>query len=51
MAPELMSEPWYSFLSEVDRAATARIAMHCIGGFAVSLYYGRARPTRRYRRR
>ena len=45
MAPELMPEPWYSFLSEVDRAATARIAMHCIGGFAVSLYYGLARRT------
>jgi hypothetical protein len=45
MASERMPEPWYSFLSEVDRAATGQIAMHCIGGLAVSLYYGLARPT------
>jgi hypothetical protein len=45
MASEQLPEPWHSFLSEIDRAATSPIAMHCIGGFAVSLYYGLARPT------
>jgi hypothetical protein len=45
MASEPLAEPWHSFLSDIDRAATGHIALHCIGGFAVSLYYGLARPT------
>jgi len=44
MANEL-SEPWRSFLDEIDRSAPSDIALNCIGGFAVSLYYGLARPT------
>ena len=44
MANEL-SEPWRSFLDEINRSAPSDIALNCIGGFAVSLYYGLARPT------
>jgi len=40
-----LSEPWRSFLDEIDRSAPSDIALNCIGGFAVSLYYGLARPT------
>jgi hypothetical protein len=45
MAPERLPEPWFSFLSDIDRAATSEIVMHCIGGFAVSLHYGIGRAT------
>lgn len=45
MASERLPEPWLSFLSGIDRAATAPISLQCIGGFAVSLYYGISRPT------
>jgi len=45
MASERMPEPWFSFLSAIDRAATAPISLQCIGGFAVSLHYGLSRPT------
>ena len=46
MSPdERLFEPWRSFLHDLDRAATTEIALHCIGGFAVSLYYGLDRPT------
>ncbi len=46
MSPdERLFEPWKSFLHDLDRAATTDIALHCIGGFAVSLYYGLDRPT------
>src|SRR5258708_6993698 len=45
MGSERMPEPWSSFLSEVDHAATSEISMHCLGGFAVSLYHGLACPT------
>lgn len=39
------SEPWLSFLRAIDDATTVDIGMHCLGGFAISLYYGLARPT------
>ena len=37
MDSERMPEPWFSFLSEIDRAATTPISLQCIGGFAVIL--------------
>jgi hypothetical protein len=46
MASERLPEPWLSFLSDIDRAATSEIVMHCIGGFAVSLQ-GATRRTQR----
>jgi hypothetical protein len=45
MGPELAPEPWRSFLADIDRTATQSLVLHCIGGFAVSLYYGLSRPT------
>lgn len=45
MAPDQLPEPWRAFLADIDRQATGTVVLHCIGGFAVSLYYGLARPT------
>ena len=45
MDREAPPEPWKSFLADIDAAATEDLVLHCIGGFAVSLYYGLARPT------
>ncbi len=38
-------EPWFSFLSELDRAIGQAADIHVIGGFAVSQHYGFARET------
>jgi uncharacterized nucleotidyltransferase DUF6036 len=45
MAREVPPEPWRSFLDDIDAAANEDLVLHCIGGFAVSLYYGLSRPT------
>ncbi len=45
MWPESLPEPWQSFLTDLDKAAAGPLELRCIGGFAVSLYYGLARPT------
>lgn len=37
--------PWSSFLDELDEALSEPVALHCIGGFVVSLLYGLPRPT------
>ena len=37
--------PWSAFLDELDQAISEPIALHCIGGFVVSLLYGLPRPT------
>jgi hypothetical protein len=37
--------PWGAFLDELDQALSEPIALHCIGGFVVSLLYGLPRPT------
>src|SRR6266481_1496530 len=36
---------WSAFLDELDQALSEPIALHCIGGFVVSLLYGLPRPT------
>lgn len=38
-------EPWRSFLQELDERLTEAIALHCLGGFVVSLHYGIGRQT------
>ena len=43
--PEMPPAPWRSFLADIDAEAGEERTVHCIGGFAVSLYYGLARPT------
>lgn len=45
MPPELVPEPWRSFLVEMDGLAREEIEMHCLGGFVVTVLYGLARPT------
>lgn len=45
MESERMPEPWFSFLTEIDRSANEPISLQCIGGFAVSMYDGLSRPT------
>ncbi|HXE31039.1 MAG TPA: DUF6036 family nucleotidyltransferase [Terriglobales bacterium] len=45
MPPELPPEPWLTLLREIDRAATAPLHLHCIGGFALSVVYESPRST------
>jgi len=45
MPPDRLPDPWHAFLAEIDGAAPEPIELQCIGGFAVSLYYGLDRPT------
>jgi len=40
-----LPSPWGAFLNELDEAIPEPIALHCIGGFVVSLLYGLPRPT------
>ncbi len=37
--------PWSTFLGELDEALSEAVALHCIGGFVISLLYGLPRPT------
>lgn len=46
MRTELIPEPWRAFLADIDAALLEAVSLHCLGGFAVSLFYGVARPTR-----
>src|ERR1700753_101241 len=39
------SEPWRSFLSDLDRALQSTARLDCSGGFVVTQLYGLARPT------
>ena len=45
MPPDRPSEPWLSFLSELDAALSEPAEFHCVGGFVVSQHYGFARET------
>lgn len=45
MVSDRVPEPWRSFLADIDVASPSAIEMHCIGGFAVTLYYALSRPT------
>jgi hypothetical protein len=40
-----ISEPWRSFLSEIDAALEEKTSFHCIGGFVVTMLYGLERTT------
>ncbi|HEV3214842.1 MAG TPA: DUF6036 family nucleotidyltransferase [Vicinamibacterales bacterium] len=40
-----MTEPWHSFLSELDSKVSTTLALHCLGGFAIHVTYGLPRPT------
>jgi len=45
MQLEQIPEPWRSFLAEVDASLPAPLALHCFGGFVVTVRYGLARFT------
>ncbi|HSF99787.1 MAG TPA: hypothetical protein VLA20_01605 [Vicinamibacterales bacterium] len=45
MHPDQPPEPWAAFLHALDRTVPEAVALHCIGGFAVSLCHGLERPT------
>lgn len=38
-------EPWLSFLSEIDEFVGEETHLHCLGGFVVTVIYGRERET------
>lgn len=40
-----LSEPWHSFLRELDDAVDESVRLDCIGGFVVTQLYGLERPT------
>jgi len=44
MANEI-SEPWKSFLSEIDSQLEQRVDLHCLGGFVLTTLYGLPRTT------
>jgi hypothetical protein len=39
------SEPWHSFLSEIDEFLSQEVCLHCLGGFVIAQIYGLPRPT------
>jgi hypothetical protein len=43
--PEALTEPWFSFLRELDNIAAEPVRLDCIGGFVVTMLYGLDRPT------
>lgn len=40
-----LPSPWREFLEKVDAALPEPVSVHCVGGFAVSFFYGLPRPT------
>jgi hypothetical protein len=45
MSIEQITEPWRSFLSQVEQNLTETVELHCFGGFVVTTLYGLARST------
>lgn len=43
--PDRLPPPFGEFLRAIDVVAPEAVDLHCIGGFAVSAYYGLDRPT------
>jgi hypothetical protein len=44
MPPELL-QPWNGFVTDLDGMIAADVALHCLGGFVVTVCYGLPRPT------
>jgi hypothetical protein len=40
-----LPSPWLEFLTELDSKLTEPLALHCIGGFVLTLFYGIGRST------
>lgn len=45
MPSDVPAEPWRSFLQDLTDALDAKIELHCLGGFAISVRYGLPRST------
>jgi hypothetical protein len=45
LSPEEPSEPWRSFLTELDNQLSANVELHCLGGFVITQVYGLPRDT------
>lgn len=45
MSADSLSEPWRSFLLDLDHELEGITELHCLGGFVVAEYYGLMRPT------
>lgn len=43
--PTEISEPWKSFLSEIDSRLEEAVQLHCLGGFVLTTVYGLPRTT------
>lgn len=38
-------EPWKSFFREIDNSLEDEVALHCLGGFVMTMLYGLDHPT------
>jgi len=38
-------EPWKSFFTDIDGSLEEELALHCLGGFVMTILYGLDRPT------
>jgi len=45
MQAKPISDPWLSFLRDIDEFVTDETHFHCLGGFVVTVVYGAARTT------
>jgi len=45
MSSNPIPEPWHSFFAEIDRSLKEQLALHCLGGFVMTIFYGLDRPT------
>lgn len=45
MPASSLSEPWRSFLMDLDNQLEGATELHCLGGFIIAEYYGLTRPT------
>jgi hypothetical protein len=45
MPASMLPSPWPEFLGEIDNALTEPLELHCLGGFAVTHFYGSPRTT------
>jgi hypothetical protein len=45
MESRKITEPWYSFLLEIDQKLSEDIELECLGGFIITQIYQLARPT------
>ncbi len=45
MPASVPSEPWHSFLNDVDALLHREVLLHCLGGFVIAQIYALPRPT------